>query len=451
MILCALGLLALNVRTNFAQDGAQDGAGPPNLVVIFCDDLGYGDLGCFGHPTIRTPQLDRMAAEGQKWTSFYVAAPVCTPSRAGLLTGRLPIRNGMTSPQRVVLFPDSGGGLPHEEITIAECLKQRGYVTACIGKWHLGHLPQFLPTTQGFDQYFGIPYSNDMHAQGGCPLMRGDQVIERPVDQATVTRRYTEEAVKFIHDNKDRRFFLYMPHTMPHVPLHASDAYRGQSRRGLYGDVVEEIDNSVGQVLQALRDSGCDRQTLVVFTSDNGPWLSQKLHGGSAGLLRAGKGTTFEGGMRVPTLFRWPGKIAAGSVVHQLGSTLDLLATFCQLSGAELPTDRTLDSFDLSPALLGQGESPRRTMFFYTRGVLHAVRHDNYKLHWLTREPVHYGRPAIPHDPPLLYDVEQDPGEQYDLAAQHPEVVRELQALVVEHQRTVQPVVDQLAIPLAAE
>ncbi len=426
---------------------AQEGSDAPNFVIIFCDDLGYGDLSCYGHPTIHTPHLDNMVAEGQKWTSFYVAAPVCTPSRAGLLTGRLPIRNGMTSPQRVVLFPDSGGGLLPSEVTIAECLQQVGYVTACIGKWHLGHRPEYLPMTQGFDQYFGIPYSNDMHAGGGCPLMRGDRVIERPVDQSTITRRYTDEAVKFIRQNRDRPFFLYLPHNMPHVPLHVSEAYRNTSSRGLYGDVVQEIDNSVGEVLQAIRECGCDDRTLVVFTSDNGPWLSQKLNGGSAGLLRAGKGTTFEGGMRVPTVFRWPGKIPAGSVVDQIGSTLDLLATFCQLSGAELPTDRTLDSLDLSPALLGHGSSPRETMFFYTRGVLHAVRHGPFKLHLLTRDPINYGRPPHKETPPLLYNVERDPSERFDVAAQHPEIVQQLQDIIAVHQQSVSPVVDQLAIP----
>ena len=421
---------------------------PPNFVVIFCDDLGYGDLGCFGHPTIRTPHLDRMAAEGQKWSSFYCAAPVCTPSRAGLITGRLPIRNGMTSAKRVVLFPNSGGGLPAEEVTIAELLKENGYATGCVGKWHLGHLPQFLPMAHGFDSYYGIPYSNDMHKPGGVPLMRGQEVIEQPVDQRTVTKRYTEEAVKFIETNRERPFFLYMPHTMPHIPLYVSEAFTDESPRGLYGDVVEELDWSVGEVLKALKKNGCDENTLVVFTSDNGPWLSFRLEGGSAGLLRAGKGTTFEGGMRVPTIFRWPAKIPAGTLVTEMGSTLDLMATFAHLAGAELPTDRTLDSEDLTPALLGEGASPRETMFFYTRGELYGVRQGPYKLHLWTREPVRYGRPPIKHDPPLLYHVEHDPGEQFDLAAKKPEVVKQLQDAINKHIETVEPAVDQLAIPL---
>ena len=290
----------------------------PNFVVIFCDDLGYGDLGCFGNPVIKTPHLDGMAAAGQKWTQFYAAAPVCTPSRAGLMTGRLPIRNGMTSAERVVLFPDSAGGLPPTEVTIAEMLQQVGYVSGCFGKWHLGHLPQFLPTAQGFATYYGIPYSNDMDFVPGSPeyrpnatqdvnyqatsssfnvpFMRNEEIFERPADQSTITQRYTEAVVEFIRQNRDRPFFAYLPHSMPHIPLFAAQDFRSTSRRGLYGDVVQEIDWSVGQVLKTLEELNLDRKTLVVFSSDNGPWLSFQTHGGSAGPLRAGKGTTFEGG-----------------------------------------------------------------------------------------------------------------------------------------------------------
>lgn len=441
----ALSLVLFAPIDDKAQAEVRDA---PNVVIIFCDDLGYGDLGCFGHPTIRTPALDRMASEGQKWTSFYVAAPVCTPSRAGLMTGRLPIRSGMTSPERVVLFPDSGGGLPASEVTLAEQLQSAGYTTACIGKWHLGHLPQFLPMRQGFGSYFGIPYSNDMHANGGVPLMRGEEVVERPTEQTTITQRYTDAAVSFIEDHRDKRFFLYLAHTMPHVPLFASDEFRHTSPRGLYGDVVEEIDASVGRVLQALRDNGCGENTLVVFTSDNGPWLSQRLNGGSAGLLRAGKGTTFEGGMRVPTIFWWPETIAAGSLVRELGSTLDLMATLCSIARIDPPQDRTLDSYDLTPAILGTGSSPRKEMFYWTRGVLHAARVGPYKLHLITRDPVNYGRPTQTQDPPLLFNVEIDPSEQFDVASKHPDVVKQIQAAIAAHRQSVEPVVDQLAIPL---
>ncbi|MBN1909133.1 MAG: sulfatase, partial [Pirellulales bacterium] len=262
----------------------------PNVVIFFADDLGYGDLGCYGHPTISTPNLDRMAAEGQRWTQFYVAASMCTPSRAGLLTGRLPIRSGMCSLKRHVLYPNSAGGLPADEITLAEALKDAGYTTGMVGKWHLGHLPKYLPTTQGFDSFFGLPYSNDMRP---TTLMRGTEVIENPADQNTLTKRYTKEAIQFIEKNRDKPFFLYFAHTFPHTPLHRSEKFADRSRRGLFGDVVEELDDSVGQVLDTLRRLGLDKRTLVVFTSDNGPWLPRKLDGGSAGLLRGGKGSTW--------------------------------------------------------------------------------------------------------------------------------------------------------------
>src|SRR6185295_17361509 len=298
----------------------------PNIVVVFVDDMGYGDMGCAGHPTIRTPNLDRMAAEGMRFTDFYVAAPVCTPSRAALLTGRYAVRSGMASDKRRVLFPNSAGGLPDGEITIAEGLKSRGYATAMVGKWHLGHLPQYLPTRQGFESWFGLPYSNDMDrlpapkpgepkwTQYNVPLMRNEEIVERPADQTTLTRRYTEEALKIIKSNREKPFFLYLAHAMPHVPLFAGEAFAGKSARGLYGDVIEEIDWSVGQVLAAIRAEGIEKKTLVVFSSDNGPWLIMKENGGSAGLLQEGKGSTWEGGMREPALFWWPGKIAAGVV-----------------------------------------------------------------------------------------------------------------------------------------
>lgn len=442
---------------------------PPNVVIINCDDLGYGDLACFGSTNIRTPHLDRMAAEGQKWTSFYTADPVCTPSRAGLMTGRYPIRNGMSSSRRVVLFPNSGGGLPQDEITLAELLKQKDYATGCFGKWHLGHLPEFLPTAQGFDTYFGIPYSNDMDATQAAreyhrrsrteanfhpeyewwnvPLMRDEEVVERPADQRTITRRYADEAIDFIRSNKDGPFFVYLANSMPHIPLLASDDFRGNSPRGLYGDVVEEIDYHVGRVLQTLRDEGLAENTMVVFTSDNGPWLSFKVHGGSAGPLRAGKGTTFEGGQRVPTIFWWPETIEAGSTVTQMGSALDMMATIASITGTETPADRKLDSYDLSPALLGNGDSPREEFFYWTRGKLHAVRSGPFKLHVLQREPVNYGR-EVPLDSPELYHVEHDEAEEYEISKNHSDVVERLQGMLNTHEADIEPVTDQLAIPL---
>jgi arylsulfatase A-like enzyme len=415
---------------------------PPNFVIFFADDLGYGDLGCFGHPTIRTPNLDLLAAEGQKWTQFYSADSVCTPSRAALMTGRLPIRNGMWSDKRRVLFPDSADGLADEEITIAELLKPRGYATMCIGKWHLGHRPRFLPTRQGFDRYFGIPYSNDMDPQVidgkrrfNCPLIRDDVEIERPVDQTTLTRRYTEEAIAFVKANRDRPFFLYLPYAFPHVPLFASDTFRGTSARGLYGDVVEELDWSVGQIVGAVRELGLERRTLVFFSSDNGPWLREKQNGGSAGLLRGGKGGTFEGGMRVPTIFWGPGTVKPG-VVAELGSTLDLLPTLCALAKAAPPADRPLDGFDLSPALRGTGPSPRPSMFFWRGSRLCAARVGAFKAHFNT-QPEYGGGASVDHDPPLLYNLAIDPSEKFDVAAQHADVVSKIRAAVEAHRASV--------------
>src|SRR5690554_674982 len=376
---------------------AQGDIQPPNVIVVFTDDMGYGDIGVFGHPTIRTPNLDRMAFEGQKWTSFYSAANVCTPSRAALMTGRYPIRNGMSSDKRRVLFPDSDGGLPSSELTIAEVLKEQGYHTAAIGKWHLGHLPAYLPTNHGFDYYYGIPYSNDMDRVNdvdrveafwnpkskyfNVPLMRNTEIIERPADQTTITKRYTEEAIQFIEQHKGSPFFVYLAHNLPHVPLFASEDFLGTSERGLYGDVIEEIDWSVGRIMDYLREEGLDKNTLLVFTSDNGPWVIFNEQGGSSGLLYGAKGTSYEGGVRVPGLFWWPGKVKPG-VITQLGSTMDLLPTISGLAGAALPDDRVYDGYDLSQVLFGEKEKPRNELIYYHSTRIFAARKGDYKLHF---------------------------------------------------------------------
>jgi arylsulfatase A len=432
----------------------------PNVVIIFADDLGYGDLACYGHPTIRTPNLDRMARQGMRFTSFYVAESVCTPSRTALLTGRYPLRSGMCHDTRRVLFPDSTGGLPASEVTIAALLKAVGYATLCVGKWHLGHLPEFLPTRHGFDSYFGVPYSNDMDRMADAklgkdifwqpaskywnvPLMRDDKIIERPADQHTLTKRYTEEAVQFIRKSKDRPFFLYLAHTMPHVPLFASKEFAGKSKRGLYGDVIEELDWSVGQVLDALRAEDLAENTLVIFTSDNGPWLIFDLHGGSAGLLRDGKGSTWEGGMRVPCIMSWPGQIPAGKSTADIAATLDILPTVAKLAGAKAPADRTLDGLDLSPLLLESGKSPRETMFFY-RGVrLFAARQGPYKAHFMT-QPAYGPGKAEAHDPPLLYHLEHDPSEKHDVSRKHPDIIAAIRQAVAAHQAKMMPGANQL-------
>jgi arylsulfatase A-like enzyme len=431
----------------------------PNVIIIYADDLGWGDLSCQGSASIRTPNLDRMAAEGQRWTNFYSAHQVCTPSRAALLTGRLPVRNGMASEKRRVLFGNSKSGLPPDEITLAEALKARGYATMAVGKWHLGHLKPHLPTSQGFDAYFGIPYSNDMDRVPGAPpykeanrdpkieyfnvpLMRNEEIIERPCDQRTITKRYTEESVKFIKANAKGPFFLYLPHTMPHIPLFRSKDFEGRSARGLYGDVVEELDWSVGEILRTLREEGIDRNTLVFFSSDNGPWIVFDDHGGSAGPLRDGKGGTFEGGMRVPGIFRWPGRIAPG-VVDPIGCTMDVFTTAIRLAGGEVPKDRDIDGLDLAPALFGKGPSPRETMAFYRDAKLYAVRKGPWKAHFFTKAA--YGDPKeTAHDPPLLYHLGIDPGEKWDVAAKNPDVVADLRKLFDATLAAVKPGENQL-------
>ncbi|MBM3359628.1 MAG: arylsulfatase [Betaproteobacteria bacterium] len=407
----------------------------PNIVIIFIDDMGYGDIGPFGATKQRTPNLDRMAREGMKLTSFY-AAPVCSVSRAQLLTGCYGARVSVPG----VYSPGGKNGLNPKEITIAERLKERGYATTMIGKWHLGDQPEFLPTRQGFDHYFGVPYSNDMQkkskatGQRVVPLLRDHQVAELLTDeqQTRLVERYTDEAVKFIRESKDRPFLLYLAHNAVHTPIHPGTNFAGKSANGRFGDWVEETDWSVGRVLDTLRELKLDGRTLVVFTSDNGPWLIRGADGGSAGPLRGGKGSTWEGGMREPTLAWWPGKIAPGSVCDAVAGTIDLLPTAVALAGGTVPTEPVIDGRDISPLLFGKTtQSPREAHYYFSGYNLQAVRQGAWKLA-LAAQAESMGK-AVSHDAtnqtPRLYNLDQEIGERTNLAGQHPEIVARLKAL----------------------
>lgn len=420
----------------------------PNIIMIFTDDQGYNDLGSFGSPQIKTPNLDQMAREGMRFTDFYSACSVCSPSRAALMTGCYPPRVGVTR----VLFPRDKVGLNPEETTVAENLKSAGYQTACIGKWHMGHLPEFLPTRQGFDFYYGIPYSNDMTIDTSAkiavdanfregmtlakirkekpkknwvPLMRNEEIIEYPADQTTLTRRYTEKALQFMthaHESGDP-FFLYLPHTMPHIPLFASERFKGKSARGLYGDTIEEIDWSVGQILEKLKELGIDENTLVVYTSDNGPWNLKNGHGGSAYPLRGFKFSTWEGGMRVPCIMRWPGQIPAGMVNDQVCGTIDMMPTFSALAGVELPPDHVIDGHNILP-LMKHGASvcsPHEAYYYYKGTNLVAVRQGAWKLHKKgTNQEMKWE----------LYNLNADIGESQNVYDQNLEISEKMIALM---------------------
>jgi arylsulfatase A len=414
---------AAGVRPARAGPPRSDPAGAghaglkPNFIVFFCDDLGYGDLGCYGSKTHRTPNLNRMAAEGMRFTDFYAAAPWCSPSRAALLTGRYPSRSGCAAGYW------GEKGLDVREITIAQVLKRAGYATGCIGKWHLGIGKEYLPTARGFDAWFGLPWSNDKGRHR--PLYRDGTVIEETPALEILTRRYTEEAIRFIAAHKDGPFFLYVPHTMPHLELAASDSFRGKSRGGLYGDVVEELDWSAGQILKSLADLRIDDRTLVVFSSDNGP-VHVAPQCGSAGPFRGRKGSTWEGGMREPGIFRWPGKIPAGTTCSELATTMDLLPTFAALAGTPAPSDRPIDGKDIRPLLFGaSGAKTSYDAFFYYayHDTLEAVRAGKWKLRLA---PAPKGRPPAHAGKAELYDLEADLGETKDVAAEHPDVAEQL-------------------------
>ncbi len=422
-------------------------AAKPNFIIIFADDQGYGDLSCFGSKTIRTPNIDRIAKEGRKFTSFMVASPVCTPSRSALLTGCYPKRVGM---HQHVLFPSSTKGLNPKEHTIADHLKGQGYATACFGKWHLGHHKEVLPTSNGFDTYFGIPYSNDMNhpdnkgkPKGGwagmdilwndpestltkwkTPLFEDEKIVELPVDQRTVTRRYTQKSIDFIKANKAKPFFVYLPHSMPHIPLYVPDEVRDPDPKKAYINTIEHIDSEVGRLLKTLDDLELVDNTYVIYTTDNGPWLQFRHHGGSAGPLREGKGTTFEGGQRVPCVMRGPG-IPAGTVCHELTGTIDVLPTIASLTGKALPKGKKIDGMDVSGLWKGTiKKSPRKEFLHYTsRGDIEGLRSGNWKL--LVKKPRRNNARKVQLH---LFDLAKDVGEKNDLAQAKPEIVKELQA-----------------------
>jgi arylsulfatase A-like enzyme len=430
----SLALLLPLIVLPVPLQAADDRPARPNVVVIFIDDLGYADIGPFGATKQKTPHLDRMAREGMKLTSFY-AAPVCSVSRAQLLTGCYGARVSVPG----VYGPGSKNGLHPAESTIAERLKEHGYATMCIGKWHLGDQPEFLPTRQGFDGYFGIPYSNDMQrpaaetGQRVVPLVRDDKVLELLTDeqQSRIVERYTDEAVRFIRAHREQPFFLYLPHTAVHTPIWPGEAFRGKSANGRFGDWVEEVDGSVGRVLEALRELQLERKTLVVFTSDNGPWLIKGPDGGSALPLRGGKGSTWEGGVRVPTLAWWPGQIPAGSSCDAVAGTIDLLPTIVSFAGGQLPAEPVLDGRDISALLLGQSKtSPREAHYYFLGYNLEAVRQGPWKLALVT-PPQAKGKAAADDDQtnPRLYNLDEEIGERTNLADKHPEIVERLRGL----------------------
>jgi len=460
-IKASTGFIAASMFPGFTSSLSADQAKRcPNFIIIFADDLGYGDLTCYGHPTIKTPHIDNMAQQGMKLTQFYSAASVCSPSRASLMTGRLPIRTTINK----VLFPTSKLGLPQEEITIAKALKKADYATACIGKWHLGHLKPYLPTSHGFDYYFGIPYSNDMKIDpempvasdaffregmtlkalrsekpknNWVPLLRNEEVMEYPADQNTITKRYNEEAIKFIRKNKDQPFFLYLAHTMPHIPLHASDEFKDKSQRGLYGDTVEEIDAGVGKILEEIKLLGLDENTMVIFTSDNGPWLGKELQGGSAGLLKGGKFTTWEGGLREPCIVRWPGVIPENTINMSITSTLDVFPTILNFAGLKLPADRVIDGYSLKDTLMKNTQSPRQTIFYYYGTTLRALRWKKWKLH-LEISKSEKGGGFLKLNKPLLFNLDEDPGEEYDIADKNTEIIAQIQEIIKRHNDSIQ-------------
>ena len=384
----------------------------PNFVVVFMDDMGYGDMGCFGSPSIKTPRMDTIAADGAMFIQRYAAAPICTPSRCGLLTGRYPQRVGLPA----VLFPHDTVGLTDHEKTIADYLGAGGYASACLGKWHLGCLPEHYPTRHGFDYYFGLLYSNDMDP---LHLYQNEEAIETEVDQAQLTRRYSDEAIKFIEEHKDQPFFVYLAHTMPHIPLHVEPEFRGRSDGGTYGDTIECIDHHLGRIMDKLNELGLAEDTLLIVTSDNGPWFE-----GSTGGLRGRKFDCYEGGVRMPFVAQWPGTLSPGTVYDQPMSLMDLLPTFCSLAGVDPAGGPAVDGIDISAAFRNGDLPDRDALYYYLLYSLQAVREGRWKLH------VCRGVKGDTHEMPQLFDMDRDPGENYNVANRHPEVVERMSAMI---------------------
>lgn len=396
---------------------------PPNIIIIYADDLGYGDLSCFGATNISTPNIDRLAKEGIKFTDFYSASPVCSPSRAALMTGRIPQRQGITG----VFFPESFTGMPTSEMTIADVLKTKGYATAHVGKWHLGHHHQYLPLQRGFDEYYGIPYSNDMES---VVYFKDNQVDSFSVDQHYTTQIYTQKSIDFIERSSEKPFFLYLAHSMPHVPIYASPAFEGTSKAGLYGDVIQEIDWGVGQILKKLEEENVLENTLIIFSSDNGPWLVMEDHGGSAGVLREGKQFTFDGGMRVPTLAMWKSKIPAGQVYEDLAVMMDWFPTIGAIVGADLPKDRAYDGENILPVLMGKAKRKDDQFLFFNMDrnyTLQAFRWGDWKVK-LPYEGFRgtRGMKAVAPHGMLLFNLKNDPSENINLAQKEPEQLKKI-------------------------
>ena len=409
----------------------------PNFIIIFTDDLGYGDLGSYGHPTIKTPHLDQMAKEGMRFTQFYVGSSICTPSRAALLTGKLPVQTGMYG-KRSVLFPDNAGGLDPKEITIASALKKHDYKTACIGKWHLGHLKKYMPLNHGFDSFYGIPYSNDMRPEGKwdyardnfppLPFLDGHDTIGVSLDQGNFIEMFTQKSVDFVHQNKNNPFFLYLAHTAPHTPLVLKDENKDLSMRGAYGDVVEEIDRSVGKILKTLKDLKIAENTFVIFTSDNGPWGWANIDGGSSGLLKGNKGSVYEGGYRVPAIAWMPGRIPEITTTA-LASTLDFFPTLVSLAGGEYDK-KSLDGVDISKTFF-ENSNVRSDIHYYRQDTLIALRHKEWKMY--IKDPNPWDDGPTQKDMPLLYNVEQDPSEKYDIAKSNHKIISMLEDISLNH------------------